>query len=368
MNDFEALVALAMIPSIGSISIQRFLKAFTRPRDIFKASTAQLALIEGMTPRKINAIKAAEKENDVGNELRQARDHNITIVTILDSGYPEQLKNIYDPPAVLYVKGSLLAQDYNSVAIVGSRRATFYGLSVAQRLAGELSEAGITVVSGLARGIDTAGHKGALEHRGRTIAVLGSGLLTIYPPENKSLADEIAGCGALVSEFSLHTPPLAKNFPRRNRIISGLSLGVVVVEAARNSGALITAEMALQQSREVFAIPGKMDSQTSIGTNRLIKDGAALIAGVDDIIDEIKIKLRPSLCTEQPIRRPAEEKQVFDGRTESVYALLSDAPLHIDEIIQNSNLNMNECSLAIMKLQLQRLIKELPGKNFVRAH
>ncbi len=369
MNDFESLVLLTMIPSLGSISIKRLLCAWNRPRDIFNASSMQLAKIEGITSRKVNAIKKARKNMDVNTELRSARQNKIDIITILDRGYPSNLKNIYDPPAVLYVKGTILECDYNSVAVVGSRRASFYGLSTAQRLSSELALHGVTIVSGLARGIDTASHKGALGAGGRTIAVLGSGLLRFYPYENKRLAQDIvdSGHGAVISEYSLHTPPLARNFPRRNRIISGLSLGVVVVEAARNSGALITADTALEQGREVFAIPGQMDSVTSTGTHRLIKEGAKLVSGVDDIIDEIGIQFRAPSTLSQENNTAPHQTPTLDKYIEGVYTMLSQTPLHFDEIIERTNLNINECSLAIMKLQLRHLIKELPGKNFVRV-
>ena len=368
MNDFESLVLLNMIPSLGSISIKRLLCAFERPRNIFSASSEQLLQVEGVSPRKANAIKRAAESIDVNIELRSARKHAIELITILDSGYPENLGNIYDPPAVLYVKGAFLAHDYNSVAVVGSRRPSFYGLSTAQRLSGELAAYGLTVVSGLARGIDTASHKGALGAGGRTIAVLGSGLLRLYPQENKRLAEDIARHGALISEYSLETPPLARNFPRRNRIISGLSLGVVVVEAARNSGALITADTALEQSREVFAIPGKMDSATSVGCHRLIKEGAKLVSGVDDILDEIGIKLRAPTAFPQTKGSVSQSTVVFDGHSERVYAILSHTPLHFDEVIERTKMKINECSLALTKLQLHHLIKELPGKNFVRLN
>ncbi len=214
---------------------------------------------------------------------------NLNVLTRQDDEYPQNLKNILYPPIVLYVKGRLKPQDCNSIAIVGSRLASFYGLSCAEKLAGELANYGLTVVSGMARGIDTASHRGALKQNGRTIAVIGSGFNRIYPPENKGLCEEIAGSGAVISEFPIDTPPEKENFPRRNRIISGLSLGVVVVEAARNSGALITADFALEQGREVFALPGKVDSSTSFGTNELIKQGAKLVSCVDDIIEEFAL-------------------------------------------------------------------------------
>lgn len=371
MNDFESLVLLNMIPSLGSISIMRLFKAFSKPKEIFQANIERLSRIEGITTGKINEIKKAQKNINLDKELKSARENKIDIITILDKDYPENLKNIYDPPVVLYTKGKLLDCDYNSIAIVGSRRASFYGLSTATHLSSQLSVLGITIVSGLARGIDTASHKGALSVKGRTIAVLGSGLLKIYPAENKKLTQDIVDNGAVVSEFSLETPPLAKNFPRRNRIISGLSLGVVVVEAARNSGALITADLALQQAREVFAVPGKMDSLTSMGTHSLIKQGAKLVSDTSDIIDEIEIKLKrlPQQEKKENVKEniPKNKDVKLDKKLEAIYNILSNNPMHIDEIINQSKMRIEEVSLFLMQLQLRHLVKELPGKNFMRA-
>ncbi|MBL7196515.1 MAG: DNA-protecting protein DprA [Candidatus Omnitrophica bacterium] len=371
MNDFQALVLLNMIPSLGSISISRLIKSFSRPKKIFEATEDKLSIIEGITTRKIGAIKKAQENLNLEQELKLAKENNISIITILDKDYPESLKNIYDPPPVLYVKGKLLDCDYNSIAIVGSRRASFYGLSTASRLSSELASLGITIVSGLARGIDTASHKGALSAKGRTIAVLGGGLLKLYPSENKKLAQSVSEYGAVISEFNLEMSPLARNFPRRNRLISGLSLGVVVVEAARNSGALITADLALQQSREVFAVPGKMDSITSVGSHSLIKQGAKLISNTNDIIEELAIKLRefPDIKTkvcDQKDDIPKKQAMELDNNTKNVYEVLSKEPMHIDEIIISTKMKISQLSFILMKLQLKNMVKELPGKNFVR--
>ncbi|MDD5291802.1 MAG: DNA-processing protein DprA [Candidatus Omnitrophica bacterium] len=374
MNDLETLLLLNMVPSLGCISILRLIQAFDSPRKILDADRQKLLRIEGITVRKIDEIyKAKGNADKLDREIKLCRDKGIKISTVLDKDYPENLKNIYDPPVVLYIKGDILDCDYNSIAVVGSRRASFYGISTASRLSVELAQSGITIVSGLARGIDTASHKGALAAKGRTIAVLGSGILKLYPPENKELAGAVSENGAIVSEFSLETPPLARNFPRRNRIISGLSLGVVVVEAARNSGALITADLALEHNREVFAVPGKMDSTTSIGTHSLIKQGAKLISCSEDIIDEVKIKLKGFSA---PKRQECAAKEYnndnvgglrLDSNEDSVYKILSREPLYIDDIINLTNMNIAQLSPALVKLQLKNMIKELPGKNFVRA-
>lgn len=374
MNDLETLLLLNMVPCLGGISLFRLINAFSKPKEILEAGKDKLLMIEGMTNRKVDEINKAKRDTDkVDKELKLCKSDNVDIITILDKDYPQNLKNIYDPPVVLYVKGNLLDCDYNSIAVVGSRRASFYGISTASRLSTELAQLGITIVSGLARGIDTASHKGAISAKGRTIAVLGSGLLKLYPPENKDLAEAISCNGAVISEFSLETPPLARNFPRRNRIISGLSLGVVVVEAARNSGALITADSALEQNREVFAVPGKMDSLTSTGSHSLIKQGAKLISSTQDIIDEVGIKLRnfskdiePNNTLEESANNNTVDSHL-DTKEGGVYKILSRQPLYIDEIISLTNMNMPQLSPILMRLQLKNMIKELPGKNFVRV-
>ncbi|MEW5758600.1 MAG: DNA-processing protein DprA [Candidatus Omnitrophota bacterium] len=231
-------------------------------------------------------------------ELELAAKHKIKIISISDAGYPEILKKIFDPPKALYVKGELREEDNLSIAIVGSRLASSYGLIQAEKFGFDLANLGITVVSGLARGIDTKAHLGALKANGRTIAVLGSGLLSVYPPENKGLVEKISQNGAVISEYPLDMGPRRENFPKRNRIVTGLSLGVVVVEAAKNSGALISARCALEQGREVFSLPGKLDSDNSFGTNELIKDGAKLTTSVNDILEEIApfIKNKTLIC------------------------------------------------------------------------
>lgn len=282
-------------------------------------------------------------------------------INISDKDYPANLKGIYAPPKALYVNGALEKDDRAAIAIVGSRAATPYGLSTAYRLAGELASFGITVVSGLAVGIDTEAHKGALDRGGRTIAVLGSGLDVIYPPENKKLAQRIEKQGAVISEFPLGTPPNRYNFPRRNRIISGFSLGVVVVEASKDSGALITAKCALDENREVFAVPGKAGSVTSEGTHQLIKDGARLVENGEDIIEELGLEL----------------KRISDGRAgksfpdlekdeEKIFEALSDEPLHIDEIAEAASFDASLALKTLSSLELKGAIKQLPGKRFVR--
>lgn len=295
-------------------------------------------------------------------------------ITIDDPEYPKNLKHIHKPPKALYMNGELLAADEMAVALVGSRRPSFYGLEICEKLAYDLALRGVTIISGMARGIDSAAHRGALRAKGRTIAVLGSGHGRIYPPENTKLYEEIAKGGAVISEFENDIGPLPYNFPQRNRIISGLSIGVVVVEAAKNSGALITSDYALEQGREVFAVPGKVSSQTSAGTNGLIKDGAKLVQTAEDILEELEnFKITP-VPVKEP--RPADETKlqktkayVYNSLTENerkVYKALSDAPMHIDDILEQSCLDIAKGSKALLGLELKKLVRQLAGKQFIR--
>lgn len=289
-------------------------------------------------------------------EWKLIKKDGVTVLPFYHEDYPESLKNIYDPPIVLYVKGDIAFKRSINIAFVGSRRASNYGMDMCRKLSLECGRIGITIVSGLARGIDSQAHKAALEAGGRTIAVLGSGLAHVYPPENKGLADKISESGAVVSEFPMETHPAARNFPIRNRVISGLSAGVVVVEAADKSGALITADCALEQGRDVFAVPGKAGSVTAAGVHRLIRTGAKLVERAEDILEE----LNPSLIPESKkitLRLSGAEKIIYDT--------LSDEPSHIDDITDRSKLATKDVIGLLTVLESKRLIKELPGKNFV---
>lgn len=298
----------------------------------------------------------------------------IRTVTPADQEYPKNLRTLARPPKKLFVNGSFLPQDDVAVAIVGSRRATHYGLEVSDRLGFELASRGVTVVSGMARGIDSAAHRGALRAHGRTIAVMGSGHGHIYPPENAGLYAEIARHGAVVSEFEDDAAPLPQHFPARNRIISGLALGVVVVEAARNSGALITADFAAEQGREIFAIPGKVSSSTSSGANDLLKDGARLVTSVDDILEELRIVELgevPREVRDASARKAAQKTKAYvyhtltDGER-AVYKMLSDEPVPLDDIFEATGLTQAKIAKIIVDLQLKKLIRELPGKRYIR--
>lgn len=303
------------------------------------------------------------------------KDLMIRTISINDVEYPKMLKKIHSPPKALYINGSFKEEDNFAVAIVGSRRASVYGIEMSERLGYDLALRGVTVVSGMARGIDSAAHRGALKANGRTIAVMGSGHNHIYPPENKDLYKKIASSGAVISEFENDTSPIPRNFPIRNRIISGLSLGIVVVEAAKNSGALITADFALEQNREVFAVPGKISSLTSEGTHALIKDGAKLVQSAEDIIEELSLhEIEPEADKPSGLREEKISKKTtryiynsLTGDERKIYKVLSDEPGYIDDVVKESGVALSKASKVLLGLELKRLIKELPGKQFIRT-
>jgi DNA processing protein len=366
MNRLKALIGLNMFCDIGSLRLKKLLKFFGTPENILKASSEELTNVAGIGEKIAQKITSLQ-EKDIDEEMSLAEKQNLRIVTLDEEIYPANLKQIFDPPILLYVKGELKQEDKSSIGIVGSRRASLYGIASAEKFASDLAEQNFTIVSGLARGIDTASHKGALKAGGRTIAVIGSGFNYLYPAENKKLSDDIAEHGAVVSEFPMNAKPLPQNFPRRNRVISGLSLGVLVVEAARNSGALITADCALEQGREVFALPGKIDSQNSFGTNELIKQGAKLVSCADDIVEEFN-GIQSVSQKEQKITKPQEVNKVDLSNHESLlYNMLSDKPLLLDEIADRTGFAIPQISGVLLKLQLRRLIKEVAGKQFIRA-
>ena len=363
---------LNLLPDIGSIRLTRLLAAFGSVRDVYEASEAALRQVEGISPVLAARIAAQRRDpKPVEEELRLAHQAGCAVVTLLDEGYPAPLKQISDPPLVLYMKGAWTEADDTAVAMVGSRHASLYGQQTAERLAYELALHGLTVVSGLARGIDSAAHRGALKAGGRTLAILGNGLSTIYPPEHRDLAEQIAAHGAVISEYPMRMQPLGQNFPPRNRLISGLSLGVVVVEAAQRSGALITADQALEQGREVFAVPGKVDSLTSQGTHHLLKQGAKLVTSVEDILEELRLEPVPTPIervsppatasaarTPLPAGMTTEERRIFEQ-------LRADEPHDVDELVAATGLPASACAATLLGLEVKRLVKQLPGKRFV---
>lgn len=364
MKYLEDYILLNMVENLGFNKLKNLLEFYNEPSRILEASKRDLAAMEGIGDIIAEKIVSLKKQN-LDKELRLMEKKGVYAVSVFDSSYPQNLKNSYSPPVILYIKGQINPEDCDAVAVVGSRIPSHYGISNCEKLSADLASRGITVVSGMARGIDTAAHKGALKS-GRTIAVLGSGLNRIYPPENRELADEICEKGAVISEFPMDTPPERFNFPRRNRVISGLSLGVVVVEAAENSGALITANFALEENREVFAMPGRIDSKVSTGTNKLIKEGAKLIETADDVIEEIQSNLKYYSKRRKKTNGASAGKEVYLTPEENMMKdLLSYDPVYIDELAEKTNMSVDKVAGLLVKLEIKNIIMELPGKNFI---
>ena len=362
MNNFEALVSLNLIPQIGSVRLEQLLKYFGQPREVFKAPVRSLAEVVG---ERLAQDIAGFNPRCLNNDLALAKKAGVEIITFLDRGYPQVLKEIPAYPIVLYCLGQIIEADNLAVGIVGSRRASFYGLSNAENFAAQLSVRGVTIVSGMARGVDTYAHRGALKSSGRTIAVMGSGFNHIYPAENTDLAYKISASGAVVSEFSMETKPLPQNFPRRNRLISGLSRGILITEAARNSGALITADFALEQGKDVFALPGRIDSVASMGTNVLIKQGAKLVTGCEDILEELDLAVVDTKKVE-PVVAKVQEEAVYEKEEVRLYECIRQQPVAIDDLVRKSSLSSSQVLNLVLKLQFRKLIRILPGKYFIR--
>lgn len=357
----QALILLNMVPALSVNGLRNLLEVFTDPLEIFKAKTTDIACLGRINQPTAEKIKKAPDEFDVEAEINRARQLGINIITCRDAEYPQQLKEIYDYPAVLYTKGdeSLLTQ--HGIGVVGSRRASHYGIDSCRKLCSNLASLGIVICSGLARGIDSQAHRAALEVAGKTTAVLGSGLDVMYPPENDRLAQEITQNGLLVSEFALGTKPVPYNFPRRNRIISGLCFGVLVVEAAQKSGSLITAAQALEQNRTVFAVPGNINSPRCAGTNALIKNGAKLVVNAADILEEIPFVTAELFKKAQGVNAPK-----LEGNEKNVYDKLESSPLHIDSLIDLLSIDSTQVMTVLFSLELRGLVKSLPGKYFVK--
>ena len=363
MDDTRWWIALNCTMGLAASRAHALVEKFGSPRAVLGAGTERLASIRGVSKELASRMSDWRSVVDPDRELERAREAGARVICLDDEAYPGQLREIHDPPVVLYVKGTLEKADDRAIAIVGTRRPSHYGVSTTEQLAYDLASRGITIVSGLARGIDSAAHRGALAGGGRTIAVLGCGVDVVYPRENRALMDKVPGSGAVVSEFPMGTQPDRPHFPRRNRIISGLSLGTVVVEAAERSGSLITAGLALQEGREVFAVPGKVDATTSRGTNRLIKQGARLVENAADVLEELGAVLGPvpPAAKAQEARAPA-----LEASEKAVYELLSSDPIHIDDIIRKTGMHAGEAASVLLLLEVKRLAVQLPGKLFAR--
>lgn len=355
------------VDGIGVGRIKNLLAKFQSTEKVLTASVKELMDVDGLSINLAQRIQRindhrSEIENILNDELANLFKINGSLITLWDSEYPSLLRKIYDPPLLLYARGKFHDSDDYSVAVVGTRQPTNYGKIQTEKIVGDLASQKITIVSGMARGIDSIAHRTALKNKSRTIAVLGSGLNVIYPPENKKLYDEIAQSGVVVTEYSLDTKPDAVNFPKRNRIISGLSLGCVIVETGITGGAMQTAAFALDQGREVFAIPGNLGVRQSEGTNLLIQKGEAeLIRSAEDILIELELKLKPVIGKNIP--RPDIELNLFE---EQILSHLNDEPLQIDLLASKANLSTSDCLVHLLSLEFKGVVKQLPGKTFIR--
>lgn len=362
MAELELLVALNMIPYLGPVRIRGLLNYIKTYRDFMNAQRSDFLEIPGINQKICDAILESRKKVNPLEEIKRASELGAKIITFEDKDYPRLLAEIYDPPPVLYSLGEISVLNQKSVAIVGTRKPTAYGRKIAEQMGGELAEFNINVVSGLARGIDACAHRGALKAGGPTTAVLGCGIDVVYPPENYEIMKEIIKAGCVVSSFPIGTRPLASNFPARNRIISGTSLGTVVIEAAEKSGSLITADFALEQGREVFAVPGSVFSPYSRGTHKLIKQGAKLVENVNDILEELNLKLKSD----------SSMKTSFDiagiGQEEiEVLNLVDYHPVSLEFLVQKTGKSPQEISAVITRLQLKDLIALLPGGYVIKV-
>ena len=354
---------LRAVPGVGNLLFKRLLDRFGAAEAVLAATFEELAAVDGISGRVARAISAANPGDAVRRELDRLVASPYRVLVLADPAYPSALREIPDPPPFFYLHGDLSPTE-PAVALVGSRNASGDGLRTARNLAAELARNGVTVVSGMARGIDTAAHRGALEAGGRTVAVLGSGFEKLYPPENRALFERIAESGAAISEFALQAGPEAHHFPIRNRVISGLTLGTVVVEAPRRSGALITARLAAEQGREVFAVPGRIHSGRSAGAHGLIKDGARLVESAADILEELAPQWTPRASAPAEDREPPPDLPPDGAR---LFSALGGEPIHIDELVRELGIDPARLSGLLLDLELRGLAIQLPGKRFARA-
>ena len=367
----RALIGLSLVDGVGPQRLRALLATFDTPREIFRASRSALTKVDGVGDQTAEEILTFDDRAAVEQEVERADELGATLISPWDERFPDRLREIYDPPAYLWMRGTLPGVDRPMVTIVGTRRCTDYGRAQAHHFAAELVRRGFTVVSGLAYGIDAAAHKGALDAGGRTIAVLGSGVGHIYPQSHTALAERIIDNGAVLSEYALDAEPDAPNFPERNRILSGLSLGTLVVESYSKGGALITARLAVEQNREVFAVPGGITKDSSRGTNRLIQRGhAKLVMEVEDLLEEL-----PEVTVEDPEKVDAEtvttgtgpDPEELSGDAEVLYEALSDTPVHVDELCEDTGLDPSSALPTLLKLEFKGLVRQLAGKQFRRS-
>lgn len=354
-----AVVRLALVPGVGSRTYHLLVARFGSPDDVFQAAEEDLAAVSGVGPRLIRGIRNPPTTEEASALLEECSRLDIDVIWEEHPRYPRLLREIPDPPPLLFVRGTLMPEDELAIAIVGTRHASHYGLTMAERLAGGLARAGLTVISGLARGIDAAAHRGALAAGGRTVAVLGSGVDSVYPPEHANLAEDILQQGALVSEFPPRAAPHGGRFPQRNRVISGMSLGTIVVEAGEKSGALITARHAMEQNREVFAVPGRADQLQARGCNRLLRDGAALVETPEDVLQQLGPLVRPVKTGDAVVRKPVE--LTLNPVEQQILQALDDDPTPIDRVIDSTALSASQVLATLSVLEMRRLVRRVGG-------
>lgn len=370
-ENLKYLFYLTKVKNLGNVRIKNILNRCKDAKECFELSKRDLKRIEGIDEKTSDEIKKSKKffgeyEQEFNKIIKDAEEKKIRIVNITDEEYPSNLKKIFDAPVLLYIKGKLYKEDKYSLSVVGTRFPTEYGRNVCERLVKEISRLGIPVVSGLARGIDSMSHRVALENNNTTYAVLGCGADVVYPKENKKLYEQIIENGAVISEFEIGAGPDKVNFPRRNRIISGISVGTLIVETGLKGGSLITGEFALDQNKEVFAVPGYIYSKKSEGSNELIKNGQAkLVTNVDDILNELSYKLKPILKKNEAEQeeKQIQELSIFEKK---IYEVIGIEPIHIDKISETTAMSISDCLVNLLSLEFKGIIKQIPGKNFIR--
>ncbi len=365
MERLEALIALNRLEHVGPIRLRQLLRHFDDdPVAVLHSPSEVLRTVHGVGAETADSISRWRELADLDGELRRIQQSGVRVLCDRDPEYPPLLREIYDPPIVLYVRGTLLASDRNAVALVGSRLTTAYGIEMARRFGYQLAYAGVAVVSGGARGIDTAAHQGALSAKGRTIAVLGTGINRVFPPENADLFHQIAEKGAVITQFPFDRPADKQSFPIRNRIVAGMTLGTAVIEANLSSGALITADFAVEYGRQVFAVPGRIDSPRSRGCHELIKKGAKLCEGIEDILGDFEYLFPPS-------NRPDSETETvatvpLGAAEQALYSVLGQGEMEADELIRASGLSTSAANVALFSLEMKRLVRQAPGRRFTR--
>jgi DNA processing protein len=370
-DDYVGWLALALTPGLGARTAGKLLREFGSPDAIFNASLTALEA-QRLPAAVAQAVHSRRPLSDAAKELAQAQAAGCRLLTWDEPEYPSRLREIYDPPPLLYVKGNIELLNRHTISVVGARRPTPYGNQMAERLAKDLADRGLVIVSGLARGIDASAHRGALSSvNGATIGVLGCGIDVVYPKENKKIFAEMERRGAIISEFPMGTFPAPQNFPIRNRIIAGMALGVVIVEGAQYSGSLITARLAMEFGREVYGIPGNATQPSSFGPNQLIKQGAKLVTSWEDVVEELPTPVRAELMPVESVshdERAALIEQSLAPAERTLYALLSmDEARHVDELVEISALSSSEVLAALFDLELKSVVRQLPGKQFLKV-